>query len=182
MNKKRDAIEFAPLRSLDDFLIESARFQIPNFQDWEKWGKRVTSNLLYYQTNYFLLSVFIFMMIAVLHPVKMLCGSIIMFIIFVIFCYFTNEAGNLGQIKRNYPIISAVVVFAIGYFIIHNLMGSMVIFLLGILVPFCVTFIHASLRLRNLKNKLVNSAESLGFKNTPMGKFLEEMGLDREVI
>ena len=47
-------IEVAPLRSLDDYLLESARFQIPNINDLEKWSNRVYQNLLYYQTNYFL--------------------------------------------------------------------------------------------------------------------------------
>lgn len=50
----------APLRSLDDFILESARFQIPNIQDLEKWGRRVANNLMYYQTNYFLLAIMVF--------------------------------------------------------------------------------------------------------------------------
>lgn len=62
---KKDAseLEIAPLRTLSDFLLESARFQIPNVKDLEKWGNRVTSNLLYYQTNYFLVSILIFLII-----------------------------------------------------------------------------------------------------------------------
>lgn len=62
MNKPPE-FELAPLRSLDDFLLESARFQIPNVRDLEKWGRRVTSNLLYYQTNYFLMSLVIFVIV-----------------------------------------------------------------------------------------------------------------------
>lgn len=53
-------IEVAPLRSLDDFFLESARFQIPTFGDLEKWNNRVVQNLLYYQTNYFLTYICIF--------------------------------------------------------------------------------------------------------------------------
>lgn len=45
-----------------------------------------------------------------------------------------------------------------------------------------VIFIHASLRLRNIKNKLVNKVETLGLKRTPMGFFLEEMGLETNVF
>lgn len=60
---KPSEFEYAPLRSLDDFLLESARFQIPNVKDMEKWGKRVTSNLLYYQSNYFLLAIIIFVIV-----------------------------------------------------------------------------------------------------------------------
>lgn len=61
MNKKvSQEFEIAPLRTLDDFLLESARFQVPKVQDMEKWGNRVINNLLYYQTNYFLMSFIIF--------------------------------------------------------------------------------------------------------------------------
>lgn len=47
-------LQLDPLRPLDDFILNSARFQLPNFADFEKWGNRVVKNLLYYQTNYFL--------------------------------------------------------------------------------------------------------------------------------
>jgi len=56
-------VKIAPLRSLDDFLLESARFQLPNVKDMEKWGNRVTNNLLYYQSNYFLMSLVIFLLV-----------------------------------------------------------------------------------------------------------------------
>ena len=58
--KTDNGIELSPLRSLDDFLLESARFQVPNLKDFEKWGNRVVQNLLYYQTNYFILGLVIF--------------------------------------------------------------------------------------------------------------------------
>lgn len=38
-------------------------------------------------------------------------------------------------------------------------------------------FIHSSLRLRNLKNKLTTTVETIGIKHSPMGQFLEAMGL-----
>ena len=56
-------IEIAPMRSMDDFLLNSARFQIPNFKDPDKWSNRVIQNLMYYQTNYFLLAVIIFLIV-----------------------------------------------------------------------------------------------------------------------
>ena len=45
--KVNESLEIAPLRSLDDFILESARFQMPNFQDLDKWGHRVYNNLIY---------------------------------------------------------------------------------------------------------------------------------------
>ena len=47
--------KFAPFRSLDDFLIGGARFGPPDFKNQEKWTNRVLQNLLYYQSNYFVL-------------------------------------------------------------------------------------------------------------------------------
>lgn len=53
-------LELPPLRSLNEFILESASFQIPNVRDLDKWGNRVVQNLLYYQTNYFFAAAIIF--------------------------------------------------------------------------------------------------------------------------
>nr|CAI5823983.1 unnamed protein product [Callosobruchus analis] len=63
MKKEQADFQIPPLRSLDEFLLDAARFQIPNFRDVEKWANRVTSNLLYYQTNYFLMAIIIFILV-----------------------------------------------------------------------------------------------------------------------
>ena len=61
--KVNESLEIAPLRSLDDFILESARFQMPNFQDLDKWGHRVYNNLIYYQSNYFLMALGLFTLV-----------------------------------------------------------------------------------------------------------------------
>lgn len=43
-------------------------------------------------------------------------------------------------------------------------------------------FIHASLRLRNLKNKLENKMEEIGLKRTPMGIVLDALEQQEETI
>ena len=43
-----------PLRNLDDFFV-GARFGLPDYQNVEKWNNRVIQNLMYYQTNYFII-------------------------------------------------------------------------------------------------------------------------------
>ncbi|KAF7270185.1 PRA1 family protein Jwa [Rhynchophorus ferrugineus] len=182
MSKKVDSkLELAPLRPLDDFLLEAARFQIPNYKDLEKWGNRVTSNLLYYQTNYFLLALAIFVIVGVMHPAKMLCGCLATFIIFGTFVYVTNEKASAAHFKQQHPILSLFLIFGALYLVAY-MFHSLLVFFLGILLPFAATFIHASLRLRNIKNKIVNQVEGLGLKKTPMGLFLEEMGLEKELF
>ena len=58
-----DKLDTAPLRSLEDFLLGSARFQIPNFRDPDRCANRILNNLLYYQSNYFLSAVVIFLIV-----------------------------------------------------------------------------------------------------------------------
>lgn len=41
-------------------------------------------------------------------------------------------------------------------------------------------FIHASLRLRNLKNKMENKLEGIGLKRTPMGIVLDALEQQEE--
>ncbi|CAH1111824.1 unnamed protein product [Psylliodes chrysocephalus] len=183
MHKKQSTSDFeiAPLRPLGDFILEAARFQVPNVKDVERWGNRVTNNLLYYQTNYFLMSILIFIIVGVIHPIKMACGFVATAVIFMIFIYVTNEQASAARFKRKHPIVSLFIIFAGCYFIAYMLQ-SLMVFLLGILLPVAAIFLHASLRLRNLKNKIVNKVENLGLRTTPMGFFLEEMGLDGDLF
>ena len=100
-NKMEREMEIAPLRSLDDFILSKARFNLPNLNDSNKWPNRVINNLMYYQTNYFLLNCVIF-------------GSVL-----------------LWKPKR----------------IITD----------GVLLPMMLNFLHASFRMRNVKNKLAGT-------------------------
>ncbi|XP_066581273.1 PRA1 family protein 3 [Prorops nasuta] len=163
-----------PLRSLDDFLLESARFQLPNVKDLEKWNNRVVNNLLYYQTNYFFMSIVIFFIVGLIHPGKMLLGMVAMAVILGVFIYVSNEGRAVHHFKKKYPIAGIAFVILSASFVTYTL-GSLLVFLLGILLPFSVTFIHSSLRLRNIKNKIVNKIEGIGLRRTPMGIFLEHL-------
>lgn len=42
--------------------------------------------------------------------------------------------------------------------------------------------VHASLRLRSLKNKLGSKLEALGFNKTPMGHLFTVAGIELELI
>lgn len=174
-------VEIAPIRSLDDFLLESARFQIPNFKDLDKWSNRVCSNLLYYQTNYFFMSVLVFLVVGLVHPAKMLCGIMAMTAAFGLFCYITNSKRTASKFKRDHPVISLIIIFSGGYFVVYML-SCVLVFLFGVMLPVVLIFIHSSMRLRNLRNKVVNKIETIGFKKTPMGLFLEALGQEHVAI
>ncbi|XP_074095494.1 PRA1 family protein Jwa isoform X1 [Cotesia typhae] len=167
-------MELPPLRSLDDFLLESARFQIPNLKDLDKWGNRVVNNLLYYQTNYFFMSVVIFLIVGIIHPGKMLLGMVAMTVVLAVFGYVSSEGRAIHHFKKQNPLAGVIIVVTGGCFLAYTL-GSLLVFLIGILLPFSATFVHASLRLRSIKNKVVNKIEGIGLKRTPMGLFLEQL-------
>ena len=53
-------MKLAPIRSLADFLLDAKKYRLPPFDNLKRFNNRVTSNLLYYQTNYFAISAVIF--------------------------------------------------------------------------------------------------------------------------
>ena len=71
-------MSLAPLRSLDDFILQGSRFQVPDINQAERCFNRIVSNLLYYQTNYFLSSLIIFLLVTFLHPQQMALGIILL--------------------------------------------------------------------------------------------------------
>lgn len=169
-----------PLRSLSDFLLESARFQMPNMKDPDKWANRVIHNLYYYQTNYFLTTLIIFLIIGILHPVKMVCGFAAISAAFGIFVYCTNSQWTARRFKRNHPVISLIIIVAAGYLLVY-MFGAVIVFMFGIAFPLLLTMIHASLRMRGIRNKLTNKLETSGLRRTPMGIILDGLGQEAEI-
>ncbi|XP_066995164.1 PRA1 family protein 3 [Anabrus simplex] len=181
MDRKKAGFEICPLRSLDDFLLESARFQIPNVKDPDKWANRVIHNLLYYQTNYFLLGVIIFLTVGVLHPVQMFVGMMAITLALVLVYYAFSASESVARMKTQYPVISIILLLIGGYLILY-MMGSVIVFLLGVLLPVMAAFIHASMRLRSIKNKIFNKKELISETRTPMGLILCTLGIEREFL
>lgn len=72
---------------------------------------------------------------SVLHPAKMACGFLVIFLSFLIFCYFTNERYAAAKFKRDHPVLGIVLVLSGGYFVTYML-GAVLVFLFGILLPF----------------------------------------------
>lgn len=93
--------QFAPLRSLADFLLESARFQVPSFGDYEKWGNRVVKNALYYQTNYFVLAAIELIIIGLVQPTKIVLGFVALAAVFyaILMIYGPNKSPSTQQLQ-----------------------------------------------------------------------------------
>jgi len=174
-----DDIKVEPLRTLDDFLLNSARFQVPNFSDLERWARRVKANLVYYQTNYFLMSIIIFLIVGIMHPAQMLLGMICVGAMFGGYTYLSKNQRFIADFKKDHPLVCLIVVFVGGYSLI-SLLGSVMVFMFGVLLPISAVFIHASLRLRSALNKVANIKERIGLSKSPMSVLLDELGMKFE--
>ncbi|XP_076236654.1 PRA1 family protein Jwa [Calliopsis andreniformis] len=175
MNKAKpinDGWELPPLRSLNDFILESSRFQLPNFRDFEKWGNRVVNNVIYYQTNYLYMTIAIMLIVGSMHPSKMLLGVVSMLVIWGQCLFLCSQNETICTLKRQYPQLQVILTVICACFVVYTV-NSIFILLFSLLLSFCVTFIHASLRLRNFKNKIVNKIEGMGLERTPMGVFFK---------
>jgi hypothetical protein len=176
-----DTVKFAPLRSLDDFILTTSRFQVPDLQNREKYYNRLVANLLYYQTNYFLTSIIIFTSVIIVHPLQMALGIITIGVLFGKLYYFQSQNKEVKTLKEKHP-KNVFGVIGICACAICSGLGSVMVVIIGVGLPVCFSILHASLRLRNIKNKLVNATESLGIaKITPMSLILNEINVDSEM-
>ncbi|XP_038666556.1 ADP-ribosylation factor-like 6 interacting protein 5a [Scyliorhinus canicula] len=172
-------VQFAPLRPWDEFLLGSARFAQPDFRDLVKWNNRVISNLLYYQSNYLAMAVGIFIVIGFMNPLEIILGGAVVVLIFMGSMWASENKAAIGHFKRRYPTMFVLTILLMSYFFI-SIIGGVMVFLLGITLPILLMFVHASLRLRNLKNKFENKMEEVGLKKSPMGIFLHALGQEQE--
>lgn len=105
-----NSFQFAPLRSLNDFLLDKARFQLPDFGNFEKWGNRIVKNLLYYQTNYFLLAAVELLLIGIAQPTKISLGfgslAAVIYAIFAIYGPNKSEATQSIRAVNKYAVLA----------------------------------------------------------------------------
>ncbi|XP_004071931.1 PRA1 family protein 2 [Oryzias latipes] len=168
-----------PLRSLDDFLLCSARFAVPDVRDLDRWNHRMINNLLYYQTNYLLSALVLLLIVGYFQPFQMFVGVTVVSIAFLGFVFAAENQATVRRFRRNHPYVSVTAVLLATYLFMLAL-GGVAVFLFGIAFPVLTVCIHASVRLRSLKNKLENKLESIGLKRTPMGLLLEALGQEQE--
>jgi len=181
-NRMNTEMEVAPIRTLDDFLLTKSRFQIPNFQDEDRWFNRIIYNLMYYQTNYLISSALIFGFVLFARPQEMFIGIFLMALVFGSIHLLQSRQLEVRNFKKNHPLVVTFLCFSVGYYLIYKL-TSVAVFILGVLLPILFMIVHASLRMRNVMNKFTNVSNVLGFtKQTPMGLILEGVGIEPNFV
>ncbi|KAM7405051.1 hypothetical protein PAMP_012340 [Pampus punctatissimus] len=172
-------MELAPLRPWDDFCPGTDRFAKPEFGDLTKWNNRVISNLLYYQTNYFAVAVVVFLIVGFLNPFGMFLGGGVVILVFMGSVWAGENKATIKNFKRKNPTLFVIGVMVTSYFVL-SLCGGVMVFIFGITFPLLLILIHASLRLRNMKNRLENKIEGVGLKKTPMGVIMDLLDQQEE--
>ncbi|CAH8478193.1 unnamed protein product [Schistosoma turkestanicum] len=118
---------FNTLGKITDFLGPGARYSIPNQC---KWNERMISNLIYYQSNYFLLSFVIIILLSALNPVPVLIGLLVTCLPLVILLFLdTKTLHNINQPKILIPVCVVIAML-----LIHFISG-IVLFFCVLLVP-----------------------------------------------
>lgn len=144
-----------------------------------RWNNRVISNLLYYQTNYLLLAIAVFLIVGFLNPLGMFTAMAVVTAVFLGALWAGDNKAVINNFKRQNPTAFVIMVMVASYFVL-SLLGSVTVFMTAITLPIILIFIHASFRLRNMKNKLENKMECAGLKRSPMGLMLEALGQQEE--
>lgn len=172
-------VELTALRTWEDFFPGADRFAKPDVTDLGKWNNRVVNNLLYYQTNYLLMAIVVFLIVGFLNPLGMFMGMAVVTGVFLGSVWTGENKAMIKSFKRQNP---AAFVFAvmIASYMLMSLLGGVMVFMSGITFPLAMIFAHASFRLRNMKNKLENKIEGAGLKRSPMGILLEALGQQEE--
>ncbi|KAJ1109892.1 hypothetical protein NDU88_007249 [Pleurodeles waltl] len=172
-------VQVAPLRAWGDFFPGTDRFAWPDLKDISNWNNRVVNNLLYYQTNYLAVAAVIIAVVGFLNPVNMILGCAVVTALFMGFVWTSKNKEFIRKLKKQYPMMFVLAILVSSYFVI-SLFGGVMVFIFGITFPLLLTFIHASLRLRNMKNKVENKMELAGLKKSPMGIVLDALEQQEE--
>jgi len=150
------------------------RFQVPEYQNMQKFQNRIVSNLIYYQTNYAISAMGIFGLITFMNPFKMSVGILTMALIFGLLYYLDASQIQVKKVKKEHPTLVMLGTFLAAYFFIHLVSnnrkindassiktfqsGCVMVFICGVLLPIKFTILHAALRLRNMKNKVMRES------------------------
>lgn len=167
----------------------SLLFVLISIKDLEKWNNRIVQNLLYYQTNYLYASLAVIGLFLLWNPsqtllilslLALVVGAYI--VLFAVPSQRIKVAPQLADLSRAIPPQSRSQVFA-GTLAITALtlyiVGAVLNAVLLVLVPIFLSLVHASLRMRNVNNKMSNLLYQK-VRHTPMGWLLQS--LDRLVV
>ncbi|OQV17634.1 putative PRA1 family protein 2 [Hypsibius exemplaris] len=170
-------VKFAPFRGLQDFILNSAQFRLPDLQDQARWSNRVVNNLIYYQTNYFAILGVVIALIGVIYPAEFLYGFVgtLCGMLAVVMTVSQHHTMRKLRQEKKFALLGSLIF--LGYMVCTSI-RSIAIFAFPFALSVLLVYIHASVRTRNLKNRISNKVEQLGMKRSPMGLLMAVTGYE----
>nr|VZI48799.1 unnamed protein product [Spirometra erinaceieuropaei] len=156
-------MKIPPLRSLDDMF--GSKFSVPKD---EKACDRITSNLLYYQTNYFLITIIFMGITFILSPLSILLSLSTVGACILLYANIDNWWPFASRPSE----LWVFVIVSVGVFL--YLLPFMTPALLCLGSISLVILLHAYFRQRNFRNRVVRILDSHapGEYRSPMGLLL----------
>ncbi|VDK43415.1 unnamed protein product [Anisakis simplex] len=170
-------LEIPPLRSFSEFIANKARFELPNFRDLPRWNNRLVSNLLYFQTNYMMLMLVLIIAASAFHTSDTIVGVSAIFVLSAAVFFSVSTNPTIEQARREHALATLVAFVLASYYFIYAIRAVIVV-LFVLAFPLVIIFVHASLRLRNLKAKINHQVERIRTKKTLMARLLELLAVD----
>ncbi|XP_053686995.1 PRA1 family protein 2-like [Sabethes cyaneus] len=155
------SIQWPPARSMNDFLLDWARFELP--EDRRQLGDRFVKNLLYYQTNYFLMGVAIIVLIGLFRPYEIVPAVCVIMVALYVLRYCAAEASRPYVDIADKPFDMWVALGLVLLCIYVALpLEAILTMVFALYLPFPLMFIHALLRVPIIENGTTNTIEMAG--------------------
>ncbi|TNN73518.1 PRA1 family protein 3 [Liparis tanakae] len=114
-----------------------------------------------------------------MNPFGMFLGGAVVTLVFMGSVWAGENQAMVKSFKRKSPSLFIIAVMLTSYFLL-SLCGGVMVFIFGITFPLLLILIHASLKLRNIKNKMENNIQGVGLKKTPMGVIMDLLDQQEE--
>ncbi|KAF1758668.1 hypothetical protein GCK72_015127 [Caenorhabditis remanei] len=172
-----NGVELPPFRNFHEFLLETNRYERPPFNDFQKWNNRIISNLLYFQTNYFVTIITIFLLQTLYSSQDIFIGLIAVVAVIATLIFAVSVDANIKKMRTDHPLVTLGGIIFVAYFFI-SVFSSVLVVTFALLFPIFFVLGHASLRLRGIANRAANVKEQLGIRTSVMGQLLDRTGLN----
>ncbi|EGT58984.1 hypothetical protein CAEBREN_28667 [Caenorhabditis brenneri] len=122
-----NGVEVPPLRNFHEFLLETDRYERPPFNDFKKWNNRIISNLLYFQTNYFLTIITGFLLHTLYSSQDIFIGLIAVVSVVATLIFAVSADANIKKMRTDHPLVTLGGIILVAYFFISVFQSVLVV-------------------------------------------------------
>uniref|UniRef100_A0A914YE84 PRA1 family protein n=1 Tax=Panagrolaimus superbus TaxID=310955 RepID=A0A914YE84_9BILA len=162
-------VQLPPFRPLNEFIFDKTRYDWPNVGNFEKLNNRMYANLLYFQTNYFVVILGYVILATLLNAKAMAIGMVILLLICALAGSILSNDQRIIEVRHEHPyaVLGVIIVVCYGFI---SFLPQVITTLFAWCVPIAIVLVHSAVRLRNLNNKINQNVLEGVVRDTVMGK------------